>query len=329
MKELLLKLCRYPFDEKERVSLSKLIREVGDWHKLVELINAHGIIALAAYNIKEAGLEKVLPEDAMAILENGLMQSVVRNAWLTERWKEVNKILLEAGIKHVLLKGMALEHTVYGGRGLRQMTDNDILLKREDSLRAWYLLQKEGFSHELIKSSLYKNILPDIGKHLPTLTKNGYSVEIHHRLFDEADKNRALNDAIDNANEINITGTRAFVLQDDIHLSYLKEHFNRHLLSGDSQLRLYADMELLRKGSAPVMPDTFFLNPKDSVSLKHRKNAYRISYYSVPRKHRLRYLAGDVFPSLRWMKSRYGCGGLKAVIYYPMRVGKLMWLMKT
>ena len=49
-----------------------------DWPELVDLINAHGIIALAAYNIKEAGLEKKIPAQAMTVLENGYLQSVIR-----------------------------------------------------------------------------------------------------------------------------------------------------------------------------------------------------------------------------------------------------------
>jgi hypothetical protein len=83
MRELLLLLCRYPFEETNRETLSKLIREVTDWDKMVKLINAHGIIALAAYNIKEAGLEKEIPRDSMAILENGYMKNMIRNTWLT------------------------------------------------------------------------------------------------------------------------------------------------------------------------------------------------------------------------------------------------------
>ena len=43
------------------------------------------------------------------------------------------KFLRKAGIKHILLKGMALEHTLYGSKGLRQMTDCDILIKSEEA----------------------------------------------------------------------------------------------------------------------------------------------------------------------------------------------------
>ncbi len=58
MRELLLLLCRYPYEDKNREQLFKIIMEISDWLGLVNLINAHGIIALAAYNIKEAGLLK-------------------------------------------------------------------------------------------------------------------------------------------------------------------------------------------------------------------------------------------------------------------------------
>ena len=250
----------------------------------------------------------------MKILDNGHMQSMVRNAWLVQRWKEVNTILSEAGIKHILLKGMALEHTVYGARGLRQMTDNDLLVKNEDAMKAWLLLQKHGFIPEMIKSPLYRKIITEIGKHMPTLVKEGYSVEIHNRLFRESEKNRKLNNAIENAVEIDIEGTKAFILKDDIHLDFLKEHLQYHLVSGGAQLRLFLDMELIKPGSAPPIPDGFLTKPDQSVSPEQRKKAYRATFFSIPKKIRFRYLVGDIFPSLGWMRKRHECGTVKAVL---------------
>ena len=156
--------------------------------------------------------------------------------------------------KHVLLKGMALEHTVYGAKGLRQMTDTDILVREEVGMKSWLLLQKNGFTPHNIKSPLHNKILPQIGKHFPTLLKNGYpvltegntyrpqkrvSVEIHTRLFDEPGKNEKLGEAIDSAVGIDIEGTRAFILSDEIHLEYLKSHLEYHLSAGGAQLRQY------------------------------------------------------------------------------------------
>lgn len=155
----------------------------------MKLINAHGIIALASYNIKIAELENLVPEYAMAILENGRMQSMIRNSWLTERWKEVNIILTNAGINHILpRRGWPFEHTIYGSSGLRQMNDNDIYIHPDKAIKAWELLKKHGYIPEPYKSPLFAKIRFKIGRHLPALYKDGYMLEIHNRLFyNEAD----------------------------------------------------------------------------------------------------------------------------------------------
>jgi len=327
MKDLLLLLCRYPFEEKNREALTKLLNEVQDWNKLVELINAHGIIALAAYNIKEAGLDKEIPGYAMAVLENSYLKNVIRNTWLTERWKEVNAILSNAGIKHVLLKGMALEHTLYGSRGLRQMNDNDILTKRDDALRAWTLLKQNGFSQELMKSPLHKKVMLDIGKHLPCLYKNGYAIEIHHKLFDKnVSPYKSYDDLIDNAVEISVSGTKALILPKEMQIMHLIDHFERHALEGDSQIRMYADIILLDKTSSIVIKNIFMGDPMQSHKTEYHRSAYKITLRSMPVRYRLRFLIGDIFPAVQWMKKRYRCSGIMAILFYPHRLGKLVWL---
>jgi hypothetical protein len=328
MRELLLLLCQYPFDEKNREFLSKLVDEVTDWPALVSLINAHGIIALATYNIKEAGLEKQIPQDAMATLENGYMKSMVRNAWLTEHWKEVNSILCDAGIKHILLKGMALEHTLYDSRGLRQMSDNDILIKPGDSAKAWRLLQQHGFKAESVKSPLFKKILFNFGQHLPALYKNGYAVEIHVNLFNLTGKDGLSNkDPFSDAVEITVGQTKALMLSEELQLTHLIRHFEHHKKSGDCQLRMYADIKLLDKPGKVEFPDSFISDPMQGYKKEFRKAAYKARIKSIQPKHRLRFLIGDTFPSIKWMKDRYRCSWIKALLKYPLRTAKLWWLL--
>jgi hypothetical protein len=326
--KLLLSLCRLDFNEEQKAEIGDLIKKIKDWDRFVKLVNDHGIIALTAYNIREIGLADHVPESSMKILENGHMRSLIRNTWLVERWKEVNKILSEAGIKHVLLKGMALEHTVYGSKGLRQMNDNDILIKKEEALRAWTILQSHGFIPEIIKSPLHRKIISETGKHLPTLRKEGYAVEIHIRLFHDPVKDARLDEAIDKALKIEIDGSGAFILENEIHLEYLKYHNRYHLSAGRSQLRLILDMNLLYTGSIHPLPEGFILNPHWKQKVRQNKNSYISHYFSLPPDVRLRYLIGDIFPSLRWMKQRHHCGSVKALLYYPQRLGKLVWLME-
>jgi hypothetical protein len=327
MKELLLLLAHYRFDPSKREILAGLLREIEDWEGFAKLVNAHGIIALSAYNIKEAGLGNLVPAKAMATLENGLMKSVVRNAWLAERWKEVNEILNNAGIKHILLKGMALEHTIYGARGLRQMTDNDILIKREEAIRAWEILQENGYKMMMSKSPLHKKIMMKIHKHLPMLMKDGYAVEIHSELPGERFSDEKEYDRIfDEAPEISVNGIRAFTLPGEVQIAYLVKHHLGHQLSGDCQIRTYSDIKLLDRDNAIEFPDIFINEPDQSYRLNYRRAGYKRIVSAMNPMQRLLFLAGDIFPSVEWMKNRYRCGLFAALIRYPQRLGKLMWL---
>lgn len=357
MRELLTLLSQYPFREENRDRLSELTGQVKDWNKLVDLINSHGIIALAAYNIKASQLEKNIPADAMAVLENGYRKNIVRNTWLAARWKEVNEILCSAGIKHVLLKGMALEHTLYGSNGLRQMNDNDILIKKDEAVRAWNILKDKGYLPELPKSPVHTRIMLNLGKHLPCLYKNGYAIEIHHSLSGN-------DEAVEKAVEININETKAFILSREKQLKHLTDHYNRHALEGDCQLRLYTDIKLLdefnkaeknsegtdcnlEEGARIANPrqlfepdevksasacnveisDSFIEDPIQCREREFHKVAYRLNLKSIAPEYRLRFLLGDIFPSIAWMKKRYRCGGIKAMLYYPHRIGKILWIM--
>lgn len=327
MKELLLLLAAYPYKPSTKEILRRSLNEVTDWNSFVRLVNAHGIIALATYNIKEAGLEGLVPVQAMAMLENGLRQSTVRNAWLTERWKEVNEILNGASIQHLLLKGMALEHTVYGARGLRQMTDNDIFIRREEGVRAWELLKKHGYEPLMAKSAIHNKILPGIHKHLPMLTKDGYSIEIHIKLpgeeYSDPDRYEGI---FRNAETIRVNGIRAYVPPAGVHLDYLVRHHADHELSGDCQIRTYSDIKNLDAANSLTFPDEFVYEPKQAYKRKFRNSTYKRKVSAYPMYYRILFVAGDIFPSLEWMRRRYKCGTLAALARYPLRLGKVLWL---
>jgi len=325
--KLLLSICRLEFGENETGNLKLLADEIKDWMQFANLANKHGIIALIAYNVRATNLANLIPDNVNRLLNDGLMQSILRNTWLTERWKEVNRILTDAGIKHVLLKGMALEHTVYGSRGLRQMTDNDILISREDGVKAWELLQEHGFVTQPVKSPLHRKIIADIGKHLPTLVKDGYALEIHLRLsgFGKAASDPA--NIMDNALPIKIDGITAFIPDDATHIKYLAEHSIYHQTISGPELKLFLYISLLKKDGYESINPRIFTDPSAYKNPGYKKKIYREQVLGLSHGKRLRFLAGDIFPSPVWMRQRYKCSLAGVLIRYPARLWKLTWLL--
>jgi hypothetical protein len=157
---------------------------------------------------------------------------------------EVLRKLDEAKIKTVILKGLALENSVYGNSGLRQMSDVDVLINRKDCLKARDILLKDGYISMRAKSVFHEMIITYSGKHLPSLLKNGTSVEIHQELF--GIKGSMLTKILyDTSYEAEIKGQKAWFPQPQIFFLYLVKHLWTHEMTNESQLRLYTDLVVM------------------------------------------------------------------------------------
>lgn len=180
---LLLLLSRVEFSDAQKRIIAGEILSFNEWQLFTGLAVRHGVAALVWQNFSDLGYAGEVPVSERTLLEGLRFKSVARVSWITEAAAGVTSLLEKEGIKVVLLKGLALEHTVYGSRGLRQMSDADILVSPADALRARDILIREGFRSMPLKSPLYRHIILDLGNHLPELHRGGVSVDLHHRLF--------------------------------------------------------------------------------------------------------------------------------------------------
>ncbi len=180
---LLLSLCHYPSGVMGNEVLN--IKDSFNRDLFLTLAREHGIEAVVWDNLKDSAILKMLPLSVTETLKASSAKSLARNTFIATVVGEALTLLRENDIEPVMLKGMALEYAWYGGRGLRQMTDADILIPREQALKARRLLLEGGFTSLPMKSLFHRPIMLHIGKHLPSLLKNGIMVEIHHDLFGE------------------------------------------------------------------------------------------------------------------------------------------------
>ncbi len=375
--KLLLLLGRTEFTGEEKDRIISEFESFSSWKQFASLAVRHGIAALIWQNITDLGLEKMVPETERVLLGGLRFKSIARVAWITEAAAEVTGLLENAGIRVVLLKGLALEHTVYGSRGLRQMSDADLLVAPSDALRARDILQSHGFESMPMKSPLYKHIILDLGNHLPELRRGGLSVDLHYRLFGPEGEDmvsKAVGDS-----EVISDGRGTFrILPPMTSFLALVNHIYKHEVKGEFQLRLWTDIYLLlqKYGSSIMtaglpaaaeeagiqkearivmtvmeqvwgvavpgvmrartpdeeakagrfMHDLMHPGAVESISQREMFNRNLASLKSFRKK--AIFIIGDIFPSVGFMKRRYGCNSAAgAVLRYPHRLGKIAWIL--
>ncbi len=377
---LVLGLCRLEFNDEHMEGLRQQVSRVSDWKYFSHLANEHGVAALVWRNLEKLELLSGIPEEVATFLRCANLRSLGRNTFNMEAMREALHVLNSENIKTVILKGLALENSVYGNAGLRQMSDVDILIRRDECLKARKILLGIGYESLPVKSVFHELIITYSGKHLPSLIKKGTSIEIHQELF--GGKSNALTETLyDTSYDTVLNGERTWFPRPLIFFLYLIKHLSFHELNNESQLRLYTDLVvLIEKYNAEIIDRdllkyaaesdmiamlanhleplreywgmsfpvwmnefidkwhddefnkkfVFFLgSPKGNPS-GDKPAFYRHIVGDIPGFHRkVIYVLGDIFPSFRFMKNRYCCkSNWKALLYYPHRIGKIMWLIR-
>ncbi|HVN59271.1 MAG TPA: nucleotidyltransferase family protein [Bacteroidales bacterium] len=241
---LLLGLCRSEFTPELSAKLKYLATKIERWDRFVVLANEHGVTALIYKNLLDLGLLEILDRHSSSFLMNARIMSISKNAFHLTAAEEMLSILNREGIKVVLLKGLALELSIFGNNGLRQMTDVDILVHRRDFIRARQAMTDNGYDSLPVKSGLHKPILAWTGRHLPSLLRNGVSVDIHIELF-PGKKNKLTGMLLETSSEIKVDREKAYIPAPQLFFLYLVRHLYHHELNNESQLRLYTDLVFL------------------------------------------------------------------------------------
>ena len=125
-------------------------------------------------------LEADLPDTFLRGLRFLSLRHQQANTLLVKSLHGILDLLQSEGIPVLVLKGAALCRTLYPEVGLRPMRDIDLLLAKEDVLRAHVFLQQHGFVASTVP-------IPEDHFHLPALHQSvdglQVCVELHHDLF--------------------------------------------------------------------------------------------------------------------------------------------------
>jgi hypothetical protein len=130
------------FERAERIR--SLLKNGIDWVYLSQLALRHGVMPLLYRSLKAVQPEAV-PKGIMDQLQGNFLVNAGRNLFLTEELRNLLHVFEAHGIPGIPFKGPALAASIYGDIALRQFSDLDILIQKQDLLKARDLITSLGY----------------------------------------------------------------------------------------------------------------------------------------------------------------------------------------
>lgn len=145
---------------------------------------------------------------------------------------KLHKLLTEAGVDFITLKGVLLSQQIHGDFSLRNSRDIDILVKPEALLSTYQAFQKAGL--EQLSPTLKLNAsnfatYTRLTNQISFTSAEGQKVELHWSLFKEREAlPHSMQEVWQRAQEMDFMGQKLKVLDHDMVFEYLYMHGARH-----------------------------------------------------------------------------------------------------
>jgi hypothetical protein len=155
----------------------------------------------------------------------------------------VYRQLLEAGVKPLVVKGMACR-SLYTKPDYRTSSDEDMLVRKEDVAVCDKILLEQGFYRGKLD---FENLPHEIAYRNPV---NGVYIELHFSLFDAGSDvfgglNEVFTDAFESARAVKVQGVDVWTLNPTAHFLYLLCHCYKHFLYSGFGIRQVCDMVIM------------------------------------------------------------------------------------
>ena len=142
--QLLLCCARTRIDSGTAKRIKTLVHKHLDWAYLIRTARRHRVVPLLYWSLKTACSEAV-PKATLDQLRDHFHANARRNLFATGKLLKLLTLLKADGIPAISLKGPILAASAYGNLALRQFDDLDILVHRQDVLKAKDLLISQGY----------------------------------------------------------------------------------------------------------------------------------------------------------------------------------------
>ncbi len=228
--QLCLLLARGQLTPQLRTRALELLATPLQWARILERAHSHQVYPLLYRNLRDLGFPGVA-EAVESELKGLFLANALRNQLLAEELVRLLKLLGEAGVRVIPLKGVTLALTLYGDTAARICSDIDLLVPPDDVVRARRLILANGYSSRFtekffVKHQLHTNAECSLVSEKKPLT---YLVEVHWTLLpDSSQEAAAVAELWERARPAEFFAVPAWDLTAEWQLLYLSVHAAHH-----------------------------------------------------------------------------------------------------
>jgi len=270
--ELLL-CCSRTFADATLISrLQGLATNGIDWEYLFLLARRHSVLPLLYLQLDRHARDLV-PPDQLRKLKQQHVENSARNTLFTAELTRLLTLLADAGIDAIPYKGPLLGLVAYGNIALRRFVDLDIIVQKQDVLRAREILLAQGYTPAKSLSLDQQELLLRT-QHNMQFSRDNHRliVELHwevapHLFASTVDANQLWQNLV----TVDLNGTEVKSLSPEDLLFSLCVHGSRHLwerlawICDIAELIARQDFDwqaLLRRAASADSERMFLLGPK-------------------------------------------------------------------
>ncbi len=135
--------CRWPSTPERRRAVAETSQSAADWQRVLRIAARHRVSGLVAEGVRDAAV--AVPKAVSARLAQEEARIALHNVRSAAESHRLSQALAADGVDALLLKGVTLNLIAYGGLGLKESRDIDLLVAPDAFVAASLTLARAGY----------------------------------------------------------------------------------------------------------------------------------------------------------------------------------------
>jgi|SRR5215469_3049671 len=223
-------LSRGQLTADERTRVREFLSGPVEWSLLLDRAYAHQVYPLVYRNLRQIGFSAV-PHEVQTELKGAYRANALRNQLFSEKLACLLRVLNEAGISAIPLKGVALAESLHGDPAARVCSDLDLLVPPTHLHRAIEVIRGAGYT-DVYQDAFFRKLALRHGRHYAFQRAHAghpIVIELHWQLMQHSSRSSdAVRDLWAEARPTHSCGAAGYAFSPEWEFLYLAVHAADH-----------------------------------------------------------------------------------------------------